>query len=249
MKLTVLNLSSQISDQDLAEAVSAIDYQVQNHFSKEWGINAEIDYFGSQNLSILKTISQNTESIIYIGDSYDDPTVGVGEVLGYHTTNLNKISFGFVYLDICKLYGEAWTVVLSHEVLELLADPTAVLLVTGPDPKDSAKSVNYRLEVCDPTQNDNYVIQGIKVCNFVTHKYFGMQGGGYEETNYKKLPLAPFHVMPKGYIEYESQGSSGTIFGAKISKKIKLAKLKMQQGRRNARRNSRLEKVKKIDLE
>ena len=43
--------------------------------------------------------------------------------------------YGFVYLDICARYGENWTTTLSHEVLELLADPNAAMTVAGPRPK------------------------------------------------------------------------------------------------------------------
>ena len=45
-------------------------------------------------------------------------------------------------------YGEVWTSTLSHEVLELLGDPTAVMTVTGLAPKGASGSVHYDLEVC-----------------------------------------------------------------------------------------------------
>jgi hypothetical protein len=144
-----------------------------------------------------------------------------------------------VYLDIAQQYGEEWTTTLSHEVLELLVDPDAMLTVTGPAPKGHTGTVNYDLEVCDPTQGDSYKIDGIDVSNFVGRDYFGLSGGT-GNTNYLQLPLDPLGVRPGGYFQYEDATGAHQIKGDKVSQSMLAAKEQLKEARRNARRSARV---------
>jgi len=109
-------------------------------------------------------------------------------VLGYHDKNHAGLPYGFVYLDVCRASHEDWSTTLSHEVLELLADPRAVMTVAGPAPRGAKKHVHYDLEVCDPTQGDTYQIDGVTVSNFVGKAYFGLTGGS-GKMDHLGLPL------------------------------------------------------------
>jgi hypothetical protein len=164
---------------------------------------------------------------------------GVSGALGYHSDNYANIPYGFVYLDICAEYGEVWSCTLSHEVLELLADPTAVMTVTGPDPSGAAGSVYYDLEVCDPTQGDTYTIDSVVVSNFVGRSYFGLMGGN-GSSNYLNLDLAAFGVRPGGYFQYEDSTGAHQIQGKLVTQSHLAAKALMKEGRRNARRQARI---------
>jgi hypothetical protein len=239
MQLTIANISTKVSDADLQAAVAAIGRQVQEHFQPEWG--------GSSTLSGVTTplpspgqapIDADTDAIIYLGDSAEDPTTGVSGALGYHSDNQKGIPYGFVYLDVCAQYGENWTTTLSHEVLELLGDPDAAMTVSGPAPHHKRGFVHYDLEVADPTQGDSYTIDGVVVSNFVGKAWFGMSGGS-GTTNYLKLTLAPFAVRPGGYLQYEDGRGAHQIFGEKVTDKQKAAKRMLKEGRRNARRAHR----------
>jgi len=160
---------------------------------------------------------------------------------GYSQDNADPSDtpYGFVYLDICKHYHEDWSSTLSHEVLELLADPTAVKTVTGARPHGSRSkrpSVYYDLEVCDPTQGDTYSIHGVIVSNFVTKAYFGIPGGATSATNFRQLELAPFGVRPGGYFQYEDEHGAHEIDGEKVTPERKTARKLLGPYRRNARR-------------
>jgi hypothetical protein len=151
---------------------------------------------------------------------------------------------GLEYLDICERYKEVWTCTLSHEVLELLADPDAAMTVTGPAPKGAPGTVYYDLEVCDPTQGDQYSVGDVVVSNFVGKKYFGLSGGG-GKTNYLNLRLSAFGVRPGGYFQYEKGNRAHQIYGSKVTEGKKAAKAIMKDVRRNARRIERLRQGKK----
>ena len=170
------------------------------------------------------------------------PPTGVSGALGYHSRNHGDIPYGFVYLDICAEYGEVWPCTLSHEVLELPGDPSAVLTVNGPAPAGVSGNVYYDLEVCDPTQGDTYTIDNVVVSNFVGRSYFGMAGGS-GNSNYLNLPLVPFGVRPKGYFQYEDGGGTHQIQGELVTARQLAAKEKMGIGRRNWRRADRLKRA------
>jgi hypothetical protein len=247
MNLTIANVSTQIAQKDFRAAVAAIGKQVTQHFKPEWGVGATLKAIALPLGAKKAPIQRDADAIIYLGDSSSDPNTGVKGAYGYHDTNNKRIPYGFVYLDICKQSKEVWTSVLSHEVLELLGDPDAILTVSGPRPKHAsgpkpktvAGTVYYDLEICDPTQGDQYKIDEIVVSNFVGKRYFGMSGGS-GKTNHLGLPLRPFGVRPNGYLQFE-QGSRGhQIWGPSVTPAQKSAKQKTRSIRRNGRRIARL---------
>ncbi|HVN04618.1 MAG TPA: hypothetical protein VMT86_09390 [Bryobacteraceae bacterium] len=241
MNLTVANISTQVKPADFQAAIEAIGKQVTEHFQPEWRLGADVRGV-ALNLKSKAPLQGQHDAIIYLGDSSQDPTTGVSGALGYHSVNHSKIPYGFVYLDICTEYKESWTCTLSHEVLELLADPDAVLTVTGPAPHNRPGDVYYDLEVCDPTQGDDYQIGTVTVSNFVGRAYFGMTGGS-GETNYLNLPLEALGVRPGGYFQYEQGGKVHQVQGDRVTARMLAAKSMLKAARRNARRSERLERA------
>ncbi|HEY6355623.1 MAG TPA: hypothetical protein VIY30_14135 [Burkholderiaceae bacterium] len=239
MHLTVVNLSTSISPEEFQATIRVLAQQVSVDFQPEWGVGATLLGITSKlDKHRLAPIQGNRDAMIYLGDSSSDPTTGVDGALGYHSINHKHVPYGFVYLDICKEYGEVWTCTLSHEVLELLGDPTAVMTVTGPAPKGGSRFVHYDLEVCDPTQGDSYAINGVVVSNFVGRSYFELPGGS-GKTNFLDLELKPFGVRPKGYFQYEDRAGTHQVDGERVTPDMKKAKEKMKDARRNARRAAR----------
>jgi hypothetical protein len=177
MKLVVANVSTLVPHAKFRAAVRAIQKQVTQHFKPEWGIAAQLKPIAVSLGARKAPIQKSADAILYLGDSSSDPATGVDNALGYHAANNRGIPYGFIYLDVCADSKEPWSCTLSHEVLELLGDPDAVLTVTGPSPKDASATVYYDLEICDPTQGDRYKIDDIVVSNFVGRRYFGMSGG------------------------------------------------------------------------
>lgn len=238
MKLTLANVSSRISQREFRAVVAAIAKQVRRDFEPEWGRGATLKAIALPLDGKRAPIQKDADAIIYFGDSSEDPTTGVKGALGYHSANNRKLPYGFVYLDICKEYDETWTATLSHEVLELLADPDVLFAVAGPHPKTHKHTVYYDLEVSDPTQGDTYHIDRVQVSNFVGRAYFRLTGGS-GRTNHLNLPLKPFKVRPNGYVQYETGSTSHQIYGRQVTPKQKAAKKKMGTIRRNGRRAAR----------
>lgn len=114
--------------------------------------------------------------------------------LGYHDHDpagnpLIKI-FPSVMTDVKK----ELSVTLSHEVLETLGDATCNTIIQAPDGK------LWAAEICDAVEQDQYLIDGIQVSNFITWGWFG----GLKTTRYDFMGLCrkPYEVRPGGYSQF-----------------------------------------------
>lgn len=88
--------------------------------------------------------------------------------LGYHELTSQGTPLGKVFAKLDLANGCSWTATLSHELLEMLADPWVNWCAVGNDNKI------YALEVCDAVEADNvgYMIDGVLVSDFITPAWF-----------------------------------------------------------------------------
>lgn len=238
--LMIVNVSKTIGDAEFNAAVAAISRQVKEHFGPVWGYSAQLVASRLDLNGRKVNVDGVTHAIVYVGDKTDDPRGGVLKASGYHSQTHGQLAYAFVYLDVCKAAGEAWTCTLSHEILELLADRTAGMTMNGPVPAgvtDQGDTVLYAMEVCDPTQGDHYVIDGVTVANFVTRAYFDARATGVA-TNHLQLPLTPFGVRPGGYIQYEGSARVDVLNGPAVDAARLAARTILGEHRRNARRSA-----------
>jgi hypothetical protein len=242
LNLTVVNLSATIDEATLTKTLAAIQIQINRDFTPEWGVGANLS---GQRLNLVSgpvQVDQATDAIIYLADSTQDPHTGVTGLAGYHADNQDDVPYGFVYLDVCSTWKECWSCTLSHEILELIADPTAVMTVAGPDCRVSSPNsptVSYHLEVCDPTSGDSYLINDVVVSNFVTKKYFGLIGAS-SVTNQQRLTLQPFCARPGGYVQFDDGTGINEVDGSSVDPARLAGRKLLGQLRRNARRAARL---------
>jgi hypothetical protein len=202
MRISVANISKKVSVTEFSATVHAVARQVHQDFAPLWGMDADV-----RGIAVRRDTKPNPELavsdvILYVGEIDDDPQK-VADAVGYHDLNHRGIPFGFVFTDVAAKIGEAWSTTLSHEVLELLADPDVNLLVVGPHPKSPNGVALRTYEVCDPVQGDSYDIDGIAVSNFVTPLYFArLPNPTTTRTNYLNSGLDRFGVRPGGYFSY-----------------------------------------------
>jgi hypothetical protein len=202
MRISIANISKKVTTAEFSATVHAVARQVNQDFAPLWGMDADVRGIAMNRNAKPKPELTLSDVILYVGELNDDPQK-VADAVGYHDLNTKGIPFGFVFTDVAAKAGEAWSTTLSHEVLELLADPDVNLLVVGPHPK-SPKSVALRTyEVCDPVQADTYDLDGISVSNFVTPLYFAqLPSPTTTRTNYLNNRLERFGVRPGGYFSY-----------------------------------------------
>jgi hypothetical protein len=205
MIVSVINRTDgRLSDAAVQRAIRAINRQISCDFQPYWGFGATLrleggDRSGSRRMRVT---DMRGEAILYLYD-----VVAVRDAYGFHDRWFRGIPYGVVYHELSDKLGEEWTTTFSHEALELIADPEANMLVQGPDPHRPRRRVFYWLEVCDPVQNESYVIDGVHVSNFVLPLYYTASAertgrNDFLGTNHHGRTLRSFGVNPGGYVGY-----------------------------------------------
>jgi hypothetical protein len=208
MIISVVNHSnSVVSDAELQTVIRAINRQIQEDFAPNWGMSAMLRLEGrsSTEPDKVQVPDMRGDAILYLWDRSDVP-----DALGYHFANNRGIPYGFVFLDVAKRVGENWTVTLSHEALELIADPECNLLVMGPHPSED-RVVFHWFEMCDAVQGETYRLDGIEVSNFVLPLYFtgtrdvdevGARNDFLGTVGADGQTLRSFAINPGGYVGF-----------------------------------------------
>ena len=96
----------------------------------------------------------------------------------------------------------AWTVTVSHETLEMLADPYGNRLVAAAHPLDRARRVCYLLEVCDPCLSMYYTVNGVPVSDFYTPRYFDPVRIASVRYSFTGAIERPLEILPGGYLSW-----------------------------------------------
>lgn len=205
MIISVINhTNGKISDQEAQRVIRAINRQIAQDFDPYWSMSATLRLEGrSSEQPNIASADMRGDAVIYLWDQ-----VNVVDALGFHDRNFRGIPFGFVFTALSAAVGENWTVTLSHEALEMIADPEVNLLVMGPHPDPNSNAVVFHwYEMCDAVQDETYEIDGEEVSNFVLPLYFtgGEELGGRNDflgTKHNGTTLRSFGINPGGYVGF-----------------------------------------------
>jgi hypothetical protein len=161
--IAVINESENLSASDVAKAAAAIQRQVTDDFGPAWNVTGTADSFPS-----LNDMPHGYWPVV-IRDE-----IGISAP-GVHLSDGGEKAFALVLFT-----GSRWTVALSHEILEMLADPFGKTFLTGPSVRPDQGAVEYLVEVCDPCQSDDcgYPVNGVLVSDFVAPAFYSGFGPG-----------------------------------------------------------------------
>lgn len=181
--ILLLNLSS-LSNSVVQPVVDALNIQIHRDFSPAWGIDATVQFAANASGWTVR-----------IEDRYEE-----AGVLGYHDVSAG-IPFARVFQAEAAKFNRAWSSALSHEILEMLANPylntfhsaLANSESSWPDP-----FVRFYLrEVTDPIEHDlySYKINGVTVSDFVFPSWFG----GVGPYDFTRSISNAWQIMPKSH--------------------------------------------------
>ncbi|MCS0628158.1 hypothetical protein NX786_02215 [Telluria mixta] len=235
-QISIVNRTLTISDLELHRVVRAVNRQVADDFAPYWGFGGRLRVEGpaGESLDAQAARELRGDAILYLLDSATS-----ADALGYHARTLRGIPYGFVYLDLCAKLGDAWSATLSHEALELIADPQCNLLVQGPHPRGPAlPQVYHYFEVCDAVQSHLYDIDGVTVSNFVLPSYFAPDDASEGRRDFSGTNLRSFDVNPGGYIGFfdpnlAGGGGAATFFADARSEQRYAIKSRAASGQRD----------------
>jgi hypothetical protein len=217
--VALVSLSSTVSLRELMLVAAAVQKQVSRDFAPIWGVRGTVDPFAS-----LVDIPSDYYTVII----FDDPqelldglatTVGYARAVelvetfdsdqctGIHTNAFNRQPFALV-----RATDDAWTTVVSHEVLEMLSDPHGNRLIAASHVLDAQVRVDYLLEVCDPCQTIWYTVNGQRVSDFYTPRYFDPVRNDVSRFSFTGELTYPLQILDGGYISYIDSRDGGLYY-------------------------------------
>lgn len=196
-QVLIVNRSTVLTDARLQNVMPAYQAFVTKDLGPIWNVAAELVFVGKGD-----AIPDGGWPLLH-EDTTDQPGAG-----GYHLDDKGRV-FGRVFVRDAMQAGEAWTIDGSHELAEMLVDPTA-----GTDDKVLVELrgqwARYQClpEVCDACEGDmfGYHRPGadgtpVPLSDFVLPEYFYMHpanGVAYDFRGHLFSP-AP-SLLPDGYL-------------------------------------------------
>lgn len=225
MRIAIENVASAVKPVDLRKVIVALNKQLAD-FGKFWNISA----------SCQVGMSSSADAVIYLRKDLTNDGY-----LGYHSVTASGRPYGVVLTALSERLGEPWSVTLSHEVLELAADPEANRYAIGTHPAED-RNVFYWMEVCDAVQAESYVQDGVRVSNFVLPLYFTPidEVGSLSKIDFMRITgkrggtLSSLWLTSGGYAGYYDPvtGTDDTVFADKLAR----TRHEIRQGAGKARR-------------
>lgn len=117
-------------------------------------------------------------------------------MLGFHETRgKDHVPEGHVFVELVKSQGENWTVIASHEAVEMVGDEWINLEVVRERANGTVEL--WPRELCDAVQGLTYRKLGVELSDFVLPEYFiDASDGPYD---FMKNLTKPFSIHGTGY--------------------------------------------------
>lgn len=171
-----------VPEATLQQCVAALQQQVDNDLAPAWNVRADI--------SVLAAGAVIPEGVLplKIVDSLAGPA-------GVHADYQGQLSAEAVNDD-------QLSITLSHELLEMLVDPSGTRFIQAVDidPYSDGQQVNYLVEVCDPCDVYSYAIDGVQVSDFVLPSFYDPKARG--EVDFARFLARPLTVRLGCYISW-----------------------------------------------
>ena len=196
--VALVSETNQLSLADVSPVAAAIQKQVTRDFGPLWGIDATVTAFNT-----LEDVPVDYWPVI-VEDNIDQPGAA-----GFHTDE-NGQPMALVQFD------ESWSLTVSHETLEMLADPSGNRVVAGAPPPQLAQAgkeprdlknlqrVNYLVEVCDPCEDAQfaYTANGVQVSDFITPHFYDPGETSGTQYSFQGSVKQPHQVLDGGYVSF-----------------------------------------------
>src|SRR5829696_5752749 len=183
---------SAISASHLSRASAALQKQLTRDFGPLWGVDATIDAFAK-----LEDVPLTYWPILIQKDIH----MNAGGV------HLDKSGQPFALVR----HSNQWTLTVSHEMLEMSADPWGNRLVQSRSVKPNQGRVEYLVEVCDPSEAAafGYHVNGVLVSDFYTPHFFDPVKTAGVRYSFTGALTAPRQVLRGGYLSWHDPISDG----------------------------------------
>lgn len=188
--VALVDESGTVSASNLAEVAGALNEHVQADFAPVWHVHATVGAY--------QQAPAGTWAIRLRRD------IGEPGALGFHADE-NHQPYALVDVD-----DGDWSVTVSHELLEMLADPWGLRPHTAKRPEGVSQGsyrVRYLLEVCDPCEAFTYEVGGVEVSDFLLPGWYRTSPRGTDRYSFTGALTRPREVAPGGYVSWMDPGT------------------------------------------
>jgi hypothetical protein len=187
----IVDKASAVTPAEVQSWLPALQTQISGEFEQTWNLDATVS------VSDAPPVGAWTITLTDQGDQ--------AGALGYHDVchkDGHGVPCGFVYAQTTLDAGDAVSVTLDHELLEMLADPYTTSF-------EKVGKRFYIREVCDAPESDAYAYSepgsNVLLSDFVTPFFF--RPGHVGPYDYRGAVSRPLEILPGGYLSYWQGGS------------------------------------------
>ena len=192
--VALVSETSKIAMADLMKVAAALQKQASRDLAPVWEISATVDAFAK-----LEDVPDGYWPMIIKDD------IGTPGAAGVHMDQDNQ---PFALITSSDSIDE-WSLTSSHEMCEMLVDPSGDRQVTGDSPKSDQGRVSFLVEVCDPAEASDfaYSVNGVQVSDFYTPHYFDPVTATGVRYSYTGALTQPRQVLRGGYLSWKDSVS------------------------------------------
>jgi hypothetical protein len=184
--IACINMATVELDVDFKRLISALQKFLDDHFVPIWGTPAKL---------VVRTKPlADAWHMWFLDDANHAHSLrhANGVVLGTHYFK-GKPSAKVFVKSILKV-REKISVAASHELAEMLVDPTNNRWVRGP------KGLQYAYETSDVVEEVTFPVDGLPMCNFVYPAYFELvRKPNSTRFDHRNEVKRPFQILPGGF--------------------------------------------------
>jgi hypothetical protein len=192
LQIALVSQTNQLTVGKLALAGAAVQKQVSRDFGPIWEIQATVDTFEK-----LGDVPIGYWSVVVRDD------IGFNAA-GIHLNKSNGQPFALVQ------FSSNWALTISHEILEMLADPYGDRITAADSVKPGQGRVEYLVEVCDPSEGAKfgYTVNGVLLSDFYTPRFFDPVPAAGVRYSFTGALTKPLEVLDGGYLSWREPVST-----------------------------------------
>lgn len=199
--ITCINHASADLGVDFDDLIAALQVFVTEHVAPVWGTPA--------NLIKAKGCRDGCWAMLFL-DHADH-----AKALAYHELTPDGYPQSKVFVKTTRADGTPISMAASHELVEMLVDPSMNLEVMKPDGK-----LVHRYEAADPVQELHFLVNGMRMSDFVYPAYFeSFHKPGSVKFDHNNVLKKPFQIHLRGYQSVYVNGKWTLRFGSRAKQK------------------------------
>jgi hypothetical protein len=193
-QVALVSESNRVRLPDLMRVSAALQKQASRDLEPIWEITATVDAFAS-----LEEVPDGYWPMI-VKDN-----IGTPGAAGVH---MDKDGQPFALIASSNTL-DGWSLTASHEMCEMLVDPSGDKQATGDSPMPGQERVSFLVEVCDPSEAADfaYSTNGILVSDFYTPHYFDPMSASGVRYSFTGAITQPRQVLRGGYLSWKDSVS------------------------------------------